>query len=899
MPTNNAGLDSIFCAAIEIASPEERAAYLDRACGTDDALRQRAQRLVEAHFRNGSFLQGPAMGSTMDVAPIGEKPGMIVGRYKLLQQIGEGGFGVVFMAEQQSPVTRKVALKVIKPGMDSREVIARFEAERQALALMDHPHIAAIYDGGTTESGRPYFVMELVRGIPITQYCEETQLAPRERLELFTTVCQAVQHAHQKGIIHRDLKPSNILVTLHDGLPVVKVIDFGIAKANNQRLTERTLFTRFGGMVGTPLYMSPEQAELSGLDVDIRTDVYALGVLLYELVTGTTPFEKDRLQQAAFDEVRRIIREEDPPRPSVRLSTLESQTRGRTGPFKTAPTRRSKVSGDLDWIVMKAIEKDRNRRYATSREFELDLQRYLDEEPIVARPPSIVYSLGKFTRRHRVRVAVGCLVTCLLVTVGLWLSNVHSRRREAEFAGQLMDFRTMIIDTGALDSSEKLSQAEQVFESLCRSPLSRNPAVAVGGLQIVTSLAKSGRPKQARALLGRIRKDWTVDQLKTLPDRDLKRLTRDLTDCGMRVAKLPLSKARLNCAHEILVYSGALGADVDLCLAWVDVNLERIDDARIAQDKYLHRHIDSDSVWVIRSMILAKSGQAESARDWYLGARESLANLERTLNLPLVSYMRQWARTYRWDPEWPPAGWTEEDTRELFERILGRWPGSAHAQFRLGAWHARQGRWQEARQHYQQALKSGPVAAVMDQRSIRLALAGTLLQVGDTSAYKELCRETLRLSMTEEIDKWTARDVALMLCVLEDSGVRVRDVRQLCEEALHRANENWDGIEWVQGMLDYRSGHWRQAIDNLQGHTGGSELGIAAPFFCAMACHKAGEQDEARACLARAEVAATKYVPCFDGPPSDWYETPMIWSLLQPIRREAHALIDASTVSKE
>ena len=313
----------------------------------------------------------------------------MIGPYKLLEQIGEGGFGIVFMAEQQQPVRRKVALKVLKLGMDTKQVVARFEAERQALAIMDHPNIAKVHDGGATPSGRPYFVMELVKGVPITEYCDQNHLTPRQRLELFVPVCQAVQHAHQKGIIHRDLKPSNVLVSVHDTTPVVKVIDFGVAKALGQELTEKTLFTGFAQMIGTPLYMSPEQAGQSSLDVDTRSDIYSLGVMLYELLTGTTPFDRERLKDASYEEIRRIIREEEPARPSNRISTLETRTGTTISEQRQSDPRRLSrlLRGELDWIVMKALEKDRNRRYETANAFALDIQRYLAGEPVQAAPP--------------------------------------------------------------------------------------------------------------------------------------------------------------------------------------------------------------------------------------------------------------------------------------------------------------------------------------------------------------------------------------------------------------------------------------------------------------------------------------------------------------------------------
>jgi eukaryotic-like serine/threonine-protein kinase len=391
MDQNIPRIESILAEAVEIASPVERQAFVQKSCAGNPALREQVERLMAYHFRAGSFLERPAAIIETAARPAdGEAVGSLIAAYKLLEQIGEGGFGVVFMAEQQQPVRRKVALKVLKPGMDTKQVVARFEAERQALALMDHPNIAHVFDGGETASGRPFFVMELVRGIPITQFCDHNRLTPRERLELFVTVCQAVQHAHQKGIIHRDLKPSNVLVTLHDGAPLVKVIDFGIAKALGQeRLTEKTLFTGFSHMIGTPLYMSPEQAEMSGQDADTRTDIYALGVLLYELLTGTTPFDKDRLKEASYDEIRRIIREEEPAKPSTRISTLGQAATPMSANRKSEPRRLSQLfRGELDWIVMKALEKDRNRRYETASSFAADVQRYLHDEPVQACPPS-------------------------------------------------------------------------------------------------------------------------------------------------------------------------------------------------------------------------------------------------------------------------------------------------------------------------------------------------------------------------------------------------------------------------------------------------------------------------------------------------------------------------------
>src|SRR5262245_8265468 len=436
---------AVFFELVANVAPERWEARLADLAGDDAEVRRRVNLLLAAHRQADSFLESPApaLGATTD-EPIAEGPGTVIGPYKLLERIGEGGFGVVFMAEQQRPVRRKVALKVIKPGMDTRWVVARFEAERQALALMDHPNIAHVLDGGETASGRPYFVMELVRGIPVTEFCDHNHLPLRERLRLFVDVCRAVQHAHQKGVIHRDLKPANILVTLHDGVPVPKVIDFGIAKAIAQPLTDKTLSTGFAPMVGTPLYMSPEQAELSGLDVDTRSDIYALGVLLYELLTGTTPFDQDRLRAAGLDEVRRIIREEEPARPSTRISTLGQAGATISANRQSDPKHlRQLFRGELDWIVMKALEKDRNRRYETASAFAADVQRHSNDEPVLACPPSLAYRLRKFVRRNRGPVLAGALVFAALLAgiVGttLGLFQARAERDEKKRAWQQAD----------------------------------------------------------------------------------------------------------------------------------------------------------------------------------------------------------------------------------------------------------------------------------------------------------------------------------------------------------------------------------------------------------------------------------------------------------------------------
>ncbi len=445
MNTDFERIRQVFMAIIEQPSTQ-RESLLDEACGNDAELRQQVALLFKAHAAGDGILDRNEAGSTptRPYESMSERPGTVIGPYKLLQQLGEGGMGTVFMAEQTEPIQRKVALKVIKPGMDSRQVIARFEAERQALSMMDHVNIARVLDAGTTggepggvSPGRPYFVMELVHGVPITKYCDDNRLTPRQRLELFVPVCQAIQHAHQKGIIHRDIKPSNVMITHYDGKPVPKVIDFGVAKATAQKLTERTLFTQYGTMVGTFEYMSPEQAEMSALGVDTRSDIFSLGVLLYELLTGTTPLSHKRLKEAAYAEVLRMIREEEPPKPSTRLSDSGEALVSISAQRHMEPIKLAKLlRGELDWIVMKCLEKDRNRRYETASAFAADVQRYLNDEPVQACPPSAWYRFRKFARRNKAAMLIGSvLILAALSVVGVvagslgWMAHEQSVRQ--------------------------------------------------------------------------------------------------------------------------------------------------------------------------------------------------------------------------------------------------------------------------------------------------------------------------------------------------------------------------------------------------------------------------------------------------------------------------------------
>ncbi len=523
--------EEIFSEAQKLPTAPERRAYLDNACRGEDDLRSRVEELLniqadaEKFFADGKAALIPgvngATGQNQPLEfPVEEPLGARIGRYKLLQKIGEGGGGIVYMAEQEVPVRRRVALKIIKLGMDTKSVIARFEAERQALAMMDHPNIARVLDAGATKTGRPYFVMELVRGVKITDYADGEQLDTRQRLDLFIQICHAIQHAHQKGVIHRDIKPSNILVTMHDGIPVPKVIDFGIAKARDSVLTDKTLFTGFGQFIGTPAYMSPEQAEMSGLDVDTRSDIYSLGVLLYELLTGRTPFDAKKLMQSGIDEMRRTLRECEPQRPSTMLTTLQGNELTATAHRRHSepPKLVSLVRGDLDWIVLKSLEKDRARRYQTANGLAMDVERYLKNEPVVARPPSRIYLLQKLFHRNRA-VFISALAVGIALIVGFgtstWLfiqekralqDAEQARANEAQLRHQA-ETRERISQATILIHQEQYDEANELINHTDVNRASMEGAAVLRSLGEWLSL--QGNWKVAAKRFNRL---WRIDQ---------------------------------------------------------------------------------------------------------------------------------------------------------------------------------------------------------------------------------------------------------------------------------------------------------------------------------------------------------------------------------------------------
>ena len=885
-------IDQIFWDALQIESLPEREAFLRRSCGDDEELRRTVQKLINAQPRAERFLEEPfRLGETAEMSGITEQPGTVIGFYKLLQQIGEGGMGIVFMAEQSEPIQRTVALKIIKPGMDTRQVIARFEAERQALAMMDHPNIAKVLDAGATDSGRPYFVMELVKGVPITKYCDEKQLSLRERLDLFKGVCQAVQHAHQKGIIHRDIKPTNVLVAEYDNHAVPKVIDFGVAKATAQKLTERTMFTEFGQVIGTVEYMSPEQAKLNQLDIDTRSDIYSLGVMLYELLTGSTPFEQKRLREAAFDEVLRIIREEEPPKPSTKLSTsdtLPSVAANR----HTEPARLSKdVHGELDWIVMKALEKDRNHRYETASGFAADIERHLHDEPVHAGPPSAAYRFRKFARRNRTTLAGGALIAMSLVVAlsgiasGIgWAMRDRTAReeqlaqertaRQAKVSGQLA---TILDDVARLEQSEKWSEA---LSSARRA----EPALAAGeappgiqerARQTLADLELVQQLDEIRARSGTV---WETDVALNLATKADLAYAAAFRDGGIDLDVLPLSEA----VHRISARQAIAAAILPALDDWVAArNLgQNASGARRLAD--VLRIADPDP-WRRRVRdILAH-------KDWpALDKLVTSGDLDRqpAATLCFLAAALQWTvkhhlaidvlRQAQW--KYPADYWINHrlgvhlifDLQSPlrvqegigFMRVaVALRPQSCHSVMNLGNGHAQLGEYDQAITCFRKAIELKPGYG-SSYNNLGIALSKKGLYEDAITAFEEAIR------LRADLDKRAYPEFSMILSSCPD--VRLRNVHRAVELA-NKAVEigpNFSNHWTALGIAHYREGQWQKAqaaFDRslqLETKSMGATLRWADAtnwFFLAMSNWQLSQPEKAHQCYDRAlQVLAKK-----------------------------------------
>jgi serine/threonine protein kinase/tetratricopeptide (TPR) repeat protein len=1002
----NGGTDrdiAIFTEALQLPR-EEHDRYLDEACKGNAELRRRIEVLLEAYERAGNFLGTPAAGISRkgEQAPaVGDKPGDRIGRFKLLQKIGEGGCGVVYMAEQEEPVRRRVALKIIKPGMDTKSVIARFEAERQALALMDHPNIAKVFDAGATDSGRPYFVMELVRGVKITEYCDQHSLTTEERLKLFARVCQAIQHAHQRGIIHRDIKPSNILVTQSlEGVAMPMVIDFGVAKATmNQRLTDKTLFTAFEMLIGTPAYMSPEQAALSSVDVDTRTDIYSLGVLLYELLTSATPFQTEELLKAGLDEIRRVIREEEPPRPSTRLTKMADADLTTVAHHRQSEPPRliHTIRGDLDWIAMKALEKDRRRRYQTANSLADDIHRYLGRETVSARPPSRLYQFQKLVSRHKPEfAALGIVMATLVAGLGItsWsLAKEKVARREANQQQNKAEI-------GGRKAITEAARSQQVTEFLKKMLAGVDPSVAVGrdttvlreildntverlGQELTNQPAVEtdlkvtiggvygaiGDYNKAAALLRS-----ALDFYRKSPAGAERKIADALSDLAMQHLMLSrFEEAEKEC-REALAIDPSLQVEetmrrvsVETRLGWVILRRDRFDEAErilrkalamgqhlvgddseqlldtraglattlnnldilpeaesllrknlaVGQKRYRpnHPYLANDMYRLV--FVLQRENKLDEAEEF---ARQCIAIRRKVLgpDHPLFDQALQvMARLLTIEGKPKEAADVYRELLELRRKHQGdehslvaetvMWLGrnlvnsGNEVQFEQlardfpKAWLtrsedlAKRGRWSEAL-----AAASKFVELRPDDHSGYHVVAPLLVQMGDRTAYEELCTK-ITARFAGATDPYTADRMAKDCLILPRPGADLKVPAELAEIAVTRGRGDAGALPFFQcckALAEYRQGHWDTASDWAQ-----RASAISSKYALAEACAVMGmaqfQMKQMEACRANLkkcdEVIQTQLSGRKDGEPEqDWRDMIIARALLS----EAEQLID-------
>jgi serine/threonine protein kinase len=928
--------ETIFEQALEIDSPQAREEFLRTACAADEAMFQRLLALLGVHDRAGKFAEhvrpdvpsGLAPGSTASPCMVlTEKPGDRVGRYKLLQKIGEGGCGVVYMAEQEEPVRRRVALKIIKLGMDTRQVTARFEAERQALALMDHPGIAKVHDAGATETGRPYFVMELVRGVKITEYCDEKKLTTHQRLELFMQVCRAVQHAHQKGIIHRDLKPSNILISLNDGVAVPKVIDFGIAKATTgEPLTDKTVFTAFEQFIGTPAYMSPEQALVTSLDIDTRTDIYALGVLLYELLTGKTPFDAKELMQAGLDEMRRTIREKEPARPSTRLSTLPGDALSTTAHLRglDAPKLVSQLRADLDWIVMKCLEKDRARRYETANGLATDIQRHLSNEPVVARPPSNLYRFRKVVRRHRlVFGAITSVLAALVIGLGvaLWQSveKAHAynlAKIEATKSKQVSQFLKDMLE--GVGPSAALGRDTTMLREILAKTLKRvtndlheQPDVEAELLSTMGAVYfELGEYQKSEA----IHREALALRKKLFGNEHLE-VADSLNQLQMSLWKQHKRGEAESMAREALAMRRKLlgNEHIDVAQSLNNLGTTLSDQRKVADAEVVYREalaltqkLGTEEHPLVVTLLnnlgnlLDHEGtrsESELMRRKALDLGKKLFGDEHPIVIQLLNNLATALLKQRKLDEAEILGreaWTvnrkllgdehpdvaasvemlatillREKKYDEAEKLFADQLESVSLLRRRADFRGMRGQFAEAAADFTRILEQDP-----EQCSYRLAVA--LAQSGSIDAYREHCRRSAE-RFADTTDPVTAEHIAKACLILPASGVAPEIIDKLADTSASESMANEAGaarLQFPKGLADYRQGRFASAAQRMQKVL--SEIGkdpsrdaqalreVQGCTVLAMAQYQLRQSHEARITLARGVEIANAKIPKLD-----------------------------------